>query len=112
MAKFKTTRSTVRAMFPRCFRVGYCDLQSLLHYEEPIAYNFGVYGWNFDVYNVDGVAITTGYRNMCGDNIPYEIAREYEEKARAIVNNWGIPYDEKKAAVSSLLHEFLEKLEG
>ena len=112
MAKFKTTRKAVVSMFPRCYRVGYCDLQHLLHYVSPVAYTCGVYGWNFDVYTVNGAAITTGYRNMCGKSIPHDLIREYESKAREIVNNWGISYDDKKAAVSSLLDEFMQKVEA
>lgn len=110
MSKFKTTRKAIVSMFPRCYRVGYCDLSHLLHYVEPVAYTSGVYGWNFDIYNIGGVAITTGYRNMCGDNIPFEIVREYDNKARSIVNDWSIPYDDKKAAVASLLDEFIKKI--
>ena len=109
--KFKTTRKAVVSMFPRCYRVGYCDLSHLLHYVSPVAYTCGVYGWNFDVYNVDGAAITTGYRNMCGKQIPFQLSREYDEKAREIVNDWGRSYDDKKAAVSSLLDEFMTKVE-
>jgi hypothetical protein len=35
-----------------------------------------------------------------------EGTREYEEKAKAIVNNWNMPYAEKKQAVELLLIEF------
>lgn len=45
---------------------GYCDLSYLLNNHSPIAYTCGVYGWNFDVYEVYGVTICTGYRNMPG----------------------------------------------
>lgn len=108
--KFRTTR---RAILNGCRNVkcaGYGDLQTLLQYHEPIAYTCGVYGWNFDVYDVYGVTICTGYRNMPGERL--EGIREYEEKASKIYD-WRnkMEYDEKRNAIEELLHEFC-KLNG
>lgn len=89
---------------------GYCDLSYLLNNHSPIAYTCGVYGWNFDVYEVYGVTICTGYRNMPGARL--QKISEYEEKARAILN-WEDkrPFEEKQIAVENLLKEFC-KLNG
>ena len=78
--KYKTTAKAIRegACNPRS--VGYCDLQNLLNNHSPIAYTCGVYGWNFDVYEVYGVTICTGYRGMVGPRC--EGIAEYEEKAK------------------------------
>lgn len=108
--KFRTTR---KAIVNGCRNVkcaGYCDLQTLLQYHEPIAYTCGVYGWNFDVYEVYGVTICTGYRNMPGERL--EGIREYEEKAMKIYD-WRnkMPYEEKREQIEELLHEFC-KLNG
>ena len=91
--------------------VGYCDLQNLLNNHSPIAYTCGVYGWNFDVYEVYGVTICTGYRGMIGPSC--KGVREYEEKAAKILSweNKEMTYDEKREAVENLLHEFC-KLNG
>lgn len=107
--KFHTTRKAIVNGYTNIHYAGYCDLQSLLHYKEPAAYTSGVYGWNFDVYHVHGVTVCTGYRGMPGERL--EGTREYEEKAKAIVNNWNMPYAEKKQAVELLLIEFC-KLNG
>lgn len=74
----------------------------------PIAYTCGVYGWNFDVYEIDGLTICTGYRGMPGrraNNIG-----AYEEKARQIMS-WEnkIPYEEKREQLEQLLHEFIKQ---
>ena len=81
--KYKTTAKAIRegACNPRS--VGYCDLQYLLNNHSPIAYTCGVYGWNFDVYEVYGVTICTGYRGMVGPRCA-GIA-EYEKKAEEIL---------------------------
>lgn len=103
--KFKTTAKAIRNEGGRIVSAGYCDLQHLLWHTEPIAYTCGIYGWNFDVYNVNGLTICTGYRGMVGrtaNNI-----REYNERAKAILA-WDnkISYDEKRAQLDALLKEF------
>lgn len=109
--KYKTTAKAIRenACNPRS--VGYCDLQHLLTNHSPDAYTCGMYGWNFDVYDVYGVTICTGYRGMVGPRC--EGVREYDEKAAKILSweNKEMTYDEKREAVENLLHEFC-KLNG
>lgn len=106
--KTKTTRKAIVNSSCNVKYAGYCDLQYLLRNHEPIAYTSGVYGWNFDVYEVYGVTICTGYRGMPGARL--EKIDEYEKKARAILNS-GLLYEETKNAVEKLLHEFC-KLNG
>ena len=107
--KYKTTAKAIRenACNPRT--VGYCDLQYLLTNHTPNAYTCGVYGWNFDVYDVYGVTICTGYRGMVGARC--EGIAEYEKKAKDILHDEKLTYDEAKKAVENLLHEFC-KLNG
>ena len=48
--------------------LGYCQIQRVLDLfadEYKIGYNTGVYGWNYDLYTINGVDIVTGY------NVPY-----------------------------------------
>lgn len=103
--KFKTTRKAIVDGSSNVRCAGYCDLQHLLHNHGPVAYTSGVYGWNFDVYDVYGVTICTGYRGMPGPRL--EKISEYEEKARAILS-WEDkrPFEEKREAVENLLKEF------
>jgi hypothetical protein len=105
--KFKTTAKAIREQGGRIVCAGYCDLSHLLSFHEPVAYTCGMYGWNFDVYCVHGLTITTGYRGMVGrraNNIA-----EYERKAREIRNSWSIPYEEQKERIEKLLEEFCKQ---
>ena len=108
--KYKTTRKAVVNGSVNVRSAGYCDLSHLLINHSPVAYTCGVYGWNFDVFEVYGVTICTGYRNMPGARL--EGVREYEEKAMAILS-WDnkAPYEEKREQVEKLLQEFC-KLNG
>lgn len=100
--KYKTTRKAVVAGSPRLVSVGYCDLQSLLRYHSPVAYTCGVYGWNFDVYEVYGLTICTGYRGMPGRTA--NNARKYEEAARDALER--LDWREAEAEIERLLAEF------
>lgn len=108
--KFKTTAKELRAGCPRIVSAGYCDLQYLLRTREPIAYTCGVYGWNFDVYEIDGLTICTGYRGMVGpraNNI-----REYEAKAEKIWGDYTRTWEDRKTEADKLLLEFVAQAEG
>ena len=108
--KYKTTRKAIVNGSANVKCAGYCDLQNLLKSHSPVAYTSGVYGWNFDVYEVYGVTICTGYRNMPGSRL--EGVAEYEEAA-AKIWSWEnkAPFEEKQKQAEKLLQEFC-KLNG
>lgn len=100
--KYKTTRKAVVAGSSRLVSAGYCDLQTLLRYHSPIAYTSGIYGWNFDVYEVYGLTICTGYRNMPGrraNNIG-----DFEKAARDALER--LDYTDAQDEIERLLAEF------
>lgn len=103
--KYKTTAKALREYGYNVKSAGYCDLQYLLNNHSATAYTRGVYGWNFDVFEVYGVTICTGYRGMPGKRL--NGITEYEQKARDILS-WEnkAPYEEKQQAVENLLKEF------
>lgn len=115
--KFKVTRKEIKENY-RCVSVGYCDLQYLLRYLSPIAYNSGVYGWNFDVYTFEqystNIAICTGYRGMPGKNL-YKTGiscQEWNQKAQDIISKYQWTEHEKvKEELEKLLKEFLALIE-
>lgn len=48
--------------------LSYCQCQTILDifgYEYKIGYNAGIYGWNYDLYRINGIDVVTGY------NVPY-----------------------------------------
>lgn len=104
--KYKTTAKALREGACNLRSAGYCDLQYLLTNHSPVAYTCGVYGWNFDVYEVYGLTICTGYRGMPGKRL--EGIAEAEEKAMNLLawENKSMTYEEKREAVENLLHEF------
>ncbi len=103
--KYKTTRKAIVNDAVNVRRAGYGELQALLANHEPTAYTTGAYGWNFDVYEVYGVTICTGYRNMPGARL--EQTHEYEKKAANIWSRKGSrPFKENQTEVEKLLKEF------
>lgn len=51
------TRAQIRSINNTTLSVSYCGMQHLLINHQPFAYNGGVYGWNWDAYNVYGITI-------------------------------------------------------
>lgn len=102
--KFQTTRKAIVNGSNRLVYAPYAGLQYLLQYHDPVAYTAGVYGWNFDVYEINGLTICTGYRNMPGrraNNID-----EYERRASEIWHSKEKSFEEQKEEIERLLSEF------
>jgi hypothetical protein len=113
MAKIKTTNKYINQVWGNVYRCGYCDLQYIMRGEDPVYYNCGVYGWNYDAYcdYKRNIAITTGYRNMTGRVIPNELINRYSEIAKDILKDyWNKPYEEVQKALAENRENFFEEL--
>lgn len=107
---YKTTRKNIVNYSNNLRMCGYCDLASLLYNHDAVAYTLGVYGWNFDVYEVYGLTICTGYRGMPGERLKH--ISEYEVKANKILHTYDISYEQAKEQIENLLKEFCLKNGG
>ena len=99
---YKITRKAIVNGSSNIVSVGYCDLSTLLRYHSPIAYTCGVYGWNFDVYEIHGLTICTGYRGMPGraaNNV-----HKYEQAARDALER--LDWREEETEIERLLADF------
>jgi len=104
--KFKTTAKAIRENYFKAIAIPYCEAQYLLYFKQPVAYNAGTYGWNFDLYVIDGIAITTGYRNLVGDRVDYDLVKSYEDRAAKILHRGDEDVDQQ---LNTLLHEFIKE---
>lgn len=109
MNKIKATQKEMRENH-FIIQISYCLAENLLHYEKPIAYSSGAYGWACDYYLVNGSVISTGYRPIISKNTTasYEMIKDYDRKAELIRIN-GTNYEQTKQAINTLLCEFVEK---
>lgn len=109
MEKTKTTAKAIKGSYKKCYSAGYCDLQFLLSRIEPLYYHAGVYGWDYDVYIIDDVAIFTGYRYPSSGikHIPYEITEKYDKQAKKIIDE---TYPNKYANVSDALKNLINDM--
>ena len=113
MSKIKTTNKHIKAVWGHVYRCGYCDLQYIMRGEEPVYYNCGVYGWNYDAYcdYKRNIVITTGYRNMTGKIVPDGLIEKYSNIAKEILEGyWKKPWDELKAELDKNRENFFEEL--
>jgi hypothetical protein len=107
--KFKTTQKNIKENYAAIISIGYCDAWYLLYFENPIAFTSGVYGWNADIYEKNNVAIVTGYRPFGNIHIDYDIIREYNKKAKTIIEDSKEEYENKKILLSDLLCDFISE---
>lgn len=83
--KFKTTQKAIKANYNTIICVPYCGLQTLLNYENPVAYTVRREGWAADIYDMGGgVAIVTGYAPFGNIRPSYELRERYEKQAEII----------------------------
>lgn len=109
--KCHVTRNDIRRNYDKIYQCGYANLANLLTYDSAKYYNSGVYGWNFDVYEIYGIALVTGYRNCIGKKIDYEICKKYESKAKRILEKHN-GYENTRNALQSLKAEFVKEVTG
>lgn len=107
--KRKITRNEMKMYYNDIIKIGYCNAQHILYYDRPQFYNYGVYGWNYDVYDFGDVAICTGYRTIGNVKPNYEIIRKYDDMAKMIVSG-NDSFDVKVEKVQSLRKEFIERV--
>ena len=57
----------------------------------PEYYNAGLYGWNWDLYDFEGMAIIGGYRNFpkCNASVEYSDAERIEKHIRKLKTKRG-----------------------
>lgn len=59
------TRQDIFKMYDNVYTCGYCALQEIETELKCIGYNSGIYGWNWDAYEIDAnTVLVTGYRNL------------------------------------------------
>lgn len=107
--KVQTTTKAVKNNYSKIIRIGYCDLQTLLSLEEPFAYTAGVYGWNANIYDLNGIALVTGYRTFGEISPSWELIEKYEQKAKEVIDLI-YNYEERKEALKTLIDSFLEEV--
>lgn len=116
--KYKTTAKAVRSGYRTILAISYCGAQNLLSFEYPRAYTCGVYGWNFDIYDVDGVAICTGYRGMPKTvSFDYSLLESYEKEAEKLryskdENGNFLPRETIEKKIKELLKAFISEVTG
>ena len=108
--KFKTTKKEIYSNFKNVICVGYCNLDYLLSNYNPIAYNSGVDGWKCDIYDINGVAIVTGYQPFGNIRPDYETIKKYEDEARKISSDPCRKYQKMIDMTNQLLNQFIEEV--
>ena len=107
--KFKTTQKAIRANYNKIICVPYCELQTLLNYENPVAYTVRREGWAADIYDMSGgVAIVTGYVPFGNIRPTCEQVKAAEEQAEKIRYDYSLSYEQQLESLKSLARDFIK----
>lgn len=98
------TKETARVSYHSIIKVEEGKLHNLLYEEQPTAQIVDGIGWVADVYEVDGVAVVTGYKPI-GIRPADELIKKYEAAAKEIRDRW-LPHVEMKSKLHALVVEF------
>lgn len=94
----------------RVYAIGYCGAENLLNSADKIGGNGGVYGWNWTAYKpANDIVICTGYRNLTGIDAN-KITAKYDDRARAVRDDYTINWDEKKKKLNAIRAEWFDAL--
>lgn len=79
--------------FGKTYQASYASLQFLLDplTAHKVGYNHGIYGWNWTAYRFETFCINTGYRNLCGTRIPYDLEQKYNSLGRLAAIKYSFP---------------------
>ena len=108
MNKTFITTPELNRRYSHVIRIPYCALQKTLKLESPMYYNAGTYGWNYDVYDFDDVAIVTGYRNMPGRDIDSDFLRGTDDWSGVLLKT-SIDYETTRAALRIMIDSVIER---
>ena len=115
MLKARITNKELREGY-YTIELSYGAAQNILKFQPARFYNYGVYGWNYDVYELDwNLAICTGYRPV--KSIPEklnkqarEIVKKYDKKAEAL-RSWDYKkYENYRKAIDRLYNNMVTEL--
>ena len=107
MSKIKMSRSDVFSCWPRVWSLGYCEMSEALRLlDGPRGYTCGVCGWDYDIYDVGGVAVCAGYRDMPGADVPRWFVQKWEKRARRVSSIGFAEYKKYKRARARFARAF------
>ena len=92
------------------FSVGYCELQTLLRYEEVFGSSRGKLGWDCNYYLIDDICICTGYRTI-GRVLDYDFNKKYEKLADKVISLYSMSeFDKRKKGLKEVLKQYIEAI--
>lgn len=111
--KNKTTKKYLKESF-KIINAGNGNLQNIFTFIQPTYYCTRAEGWACDAYIFGDYAILDGY-DCIGEVKPYDLLRKYDEKAKAILDQYrhGSKYyteNRTKSTLHKLIFKMIEEI--
>ena len=110
--KFKVSKKEISQNFYKIIGTGYCNIDYLLKFHDPVAYSARAEGWACDYYDINGVLISTGYAPLSSKNThsTYDIIKKYDDQAREIACDYHMAWEEQKDKIEKLLQDYMKEV--
>lgn len=111
--KIKITNKELRKNFSRVYNMNSIGVDNILRLFTPFAYTCGVYGWNADYYNIEGIIVGSGYRSVVGETIKdTKLIKKFEALDKRVnellKNKWAdVNFNKKKQRAMKRFAELL-----
>lgn len=105
--KVRVTKKAIRENYREIISVYYCRLQNVLMYRDCNFYTTRAEGWGADIYDVDGVAIVTGYDPFGNINPSYELCKKFDDEASDVLYAYHYDYEHCRTALDGILMRFI-----
>lgn len=110
--KKRFTNRELRKNHKNIIRIPYCNLQYLLSTTPVTGYTSGIYGWNSDIYEINGIIISTGYRPIGNIKPDASTNKRYERAAEKIIGKFEVPYEKRAEEMRNILNDYLAEVCG
>ena len=106
--KTRVTKKQINNNFLNILCVDSDLIPNLLFFNPAFAYSTRAEGWACDYYETNNVCLSSGYSPI-GKNINRDLQKQFEEKAKKVIQSKFFKQETKQKRINSLLTQFIEK---
>lgn len=113
--KLKITNKKVKENYARIYNLNTCKSDRILSLFNAFGYTCGIYGWNADFYDIDGVCVCVGYRSLIGQMPTEEQKKKINklaEKVDALRNDFTTDWKLKDKKYNKIKNDFIKILKN
>ena len=110
----KLTKKDIERNYTNIIELGYCDLYHMVRQYKKVGYGSGVYGWNYDCYEInENTCIITGYRPFGNIKPDFKVIDKFNKKERNTLETISYingDYNIRSKKLIKLMNQFIKEV--